>query len=57
MITRRELAMRSFWSMDPLVQLYLRVHETTAFTLRQLIAFAEQLDDQTFAALCRGELP
>lgn len=61
MITRRELALDSFWTDWPLVRLYIATTGAAAFSLRQLIAFAEQLPDATFlemseATLCRRRL-
>jgi hypothetical protein len=50
-MTRRELALRSFWSNDPLCQLYEQANRSCSFTLRQLIDFAEGLSDSAFAAV------
>ena len=50
-MTRRDLAVHSFWSERPLVMLYMERTGLVSFTLRELIAFAEQLPDDTFEDL------
>jgi|GEM_PF-6967537 len=56
-MTRRDLAAQSFWSERPLVQLFIATTGLRDFSLKQLIAFAEQLPDPIFLDLQkqRGE--
>lgn len=48
MMTRHDLALASFWTERPLVRLYIATTGAAAFSLRQLIAFADQLPDAIF---------
>jgi hypothetical protein len=57
---RVDLAVRALWSDHPLCQLYALAHggwaegvyrPAASWSLRQLIAFAESLPEQTFARL------
>lgn len=52
-MSRRELALVSFWTERPLVRLFVERTGRATFSLRELIAFAEQLPEQIFAQLVR----
>lgn len=45
MVNARQLALESFWTERPLVRLYIERTGAAAFSLKQLIAFAESLPD------------
>lgn len=50
-MTRRDLAVSSFWSERPLVRLYIERTGRHTFSLRELIAFAELLPARTIRRL------
>ncbi len=48
MVSRRELALESFWTERPLVRRFIADTGRTSFSLKELIAYAEQLPDAVF---------
>lgn len=50
-MTARELALASFWTERPLVRLYIERTGNNSFSLKTLIAFAEQLPAHVIATL------
>jgi hypothetical protein len=50
-MTRRQFALDAFWTERPLVQRFIAETGRSSFSLRELIAFAEQLPDAIFLAL------
>jgi hypothetical protein len=50
-MTRREMALDAFWTERPLVRRFIVETGRTSFSLRELIAFAEQLPDAIFLLL------
>ncbi len=51
MTTAHDLAVSSFWTERPLVRLFIERTGQEQFSLRQLIAFAEQLPQPTIERL------
>lgn len=52
-MTRRDLAVKSFWSERPLIQHFIATTGERSFSLKQLIAFAELLPDPVFLNLTK----
>lgn len=50
-MTPREIALASFWTERPLVQLFVAATGADTFSLRQLIAFAETLPSSILRSL------